>query len=132
MLAMEGRTDLQPVLKGGDYRTSSATLNGGRTLNGNPILATKASRMNQDSKAPIAKTTVAAAAADPAEDDAEHMHRHMWIVTGTAGSGKTTVAEYLAGELQVPYIEGDDVSLPLPARDSEHGPPPSSLTSSVH
>ena len=36
--------------------------------------------------------------------------RHMWIITGPAGCGKTTVAQYLAKELSIPYIEGDDVS----------------------
>jgi len=34
--------------------------------------------------------------------------QHIWIVTGPAGCGKTTVAQYLAAELSVPYIEGDD------------------------
>lgn len=36
--------------------------------------------------------------------------RHMWIITGPAGCGKTTVAQFLAKELSIPYIEGDDVS----------------------
>ena len=36
--------------------------------------------------------------------------KHMWIVTGPAGCGKSTVAGYLSKELQLPYIEGDDVS----------------------
>ncbi|KAL9609104.1 MAG: hypothetical protein Q9167_006100 [Letrouitia subvulpina] len=35
-------------------------------------------------------------------------HRHMWIITGPAGCGKSTVAQYLAKELSLPYIEGDD------------------------
>lgn len=34
---------------------------------------------------------------------------HIWIITGPAGCGKTTVAQYLAKELQLPYVEGDDV-----------------------
>lgn len=37
-------------------------------------------------------------------------HRHMWIITGPAGCGKSTIAQYLAKELSIPYIEGDDVS----------------------
>ena len=37
-------------------------------------------------------------------------HRHMWIITGPAGCGKSTVAGYLAKELSIPYVEGDDVS----------------------
>ena len=36
-------------------------------------------------------------------------HRHIWIVTGPAGCGKSTVAAVLAKELGVNYIEGDDV-----------------------
>lgn len=36
--------------------------------------------------------------------------RHIWIVAGTAGCGKSTVGEYLAKEMILPYIEGDDVS----------------------
>ncbi|MCJ1365515.1 hypothetical protein MMC16_004638 [Acarospora aff. strigata] len=38
----------------------------------------------------------------------QHHHRHIWIITGPAGCGKTTVAQYLAKELSIPYIEGDD------------------------
>lgn len=34
----------------------------------------------------------------------------MWIITGPAGCGKSTVAQYLSKELSIPYIEGDDVS----------------------
>jgi hypothetical protein len=33
----------------------------------------------------------------------------IFVVGGTAGSGKTTVALYLSQELGVPYLEGDDV-----------------------
>ncbi|KAL2055995.1 hypothetical protein ABVK25_003637 [Lepraria finkii] len=39
---------------------------------------------------------------------ASHHHRHMWIITGPAGCGKSTVAQYLAKELAIPYVEGDD------------------------
>lgn len=42
-----------------------------------------------------------------------HHHRHMWIITGPAGCGKSTVAQYLAKELSIPYIEGDDVCYTL-------------------
>ncbi|KAI1312556.1 thermoresistant gluconokinase [Xylaria venustula] len=37
---------------------------------------------------------------------APHIH-HIWLVTGPAGSGKTTVAEYLSQALNLPYLEGD-------------------------
>lgn len=46
-------------------------------------------------------------------------HRHMWIITGPAGCGKTTVAQYLGQELSIPYIEGDDVST-MPIRPHLH------------
>ncbi|KAJ3579684.1 hypothetical protein NPX13_g887 [Xylaria arbuscula] len=32
---------------------------------------------------------------------------HIWIVTGPAGCGKTTVAEFLSTSLNLPYLEGD-------------------------
>ncbi|KAH0287957.1 shikimate kinase, partial [Aureobasidium sp. EXF-3399] len=34
-------------------------------------------------------------------------HRHIWIITGPAGCGKTSVAEYLAATFTMPYLEGD-------------------------
>ena len=43
------------------------------------------------------------------QQDHQH-HRHMWIITGPAGCGKSSVADFLAKELSIPYIEGDDVS----------------------
>ena len=36
-----------------------------------------------------------------------HQQHHLWLVTGPAGCGKTTVAEHLANALDIPYIEGD-------------------------
>ncbi|KAH8910858.1 carbohydrate kinase [Coniochaeta sp. PMI_546] len=33
---------------------------------------------------------------------------HIWLVTGPAGCGKSTVAKYLAKSLNLPYIEGDE------------------------
>ena len=45
-------------------------------------------------------------------------HRHMWIITGPAGCGKSSIAEYLAKELSIPYIEGDDVRTRSPALDA--------------
>jgi hypothetical protein len=37
--------------------------------------------------------------------------RHIWIITGPSGCGKSTIAQFIARELQLPYIEGDDVSI---------------------
>ncbi|KAI1382180.1 carbohydrate kinase [Hypoxylon crocopeplum] len=35
-------------------------------------------------------------------------HHHIWLVTGPAGCGKTTVAQHLSNSLNLPYIEGDE------------------------
>ncbi|CAJ2501790.1 Uu.00g046430.m01.CDS01 [Anthostomella pinea] len=35
-------------------------------------------------------------------------HHHIWLVTGPAGCGKTTVAKHLSTSLKLPYIEGDE------------------------
>jgi gluconokinase len=36
--------------------------------------------------------------------------QHIWVVTGPAGCGKSTVGNVLRTELGVPFLEGDDVS----------------------
>lgn len=36
-----------------------------------------------------------------------YKHHHIWLVTGPAGCGKTTVAEHLSKALNMPYLEGD-------------------------
>jgi ABC-type multidrug transport system fused ATPase/permease subunit len=41
-------------------------------------------------------------------------HKHIFIITGPAGCGKTTIAKHLADFYAFPYIEGDDVSLYQP------------------
>ncbi|TGJ86936.1 hypothetical protein E0Z10_g1822 [Xylaria hypoxylon] len=37
---------------------------------------------------------------------APHVH-HIWLVTGPAGCGKSTVAQHLSESLELPYLEGD-------------------------
>jgi gluconokinase len=34
-------------------------------------------------------------------------HHHIWLVTGPAGCGKTTVASHIAKSLDLPFVEGD-------------------------
>ncbi|KAI1466853.1 carbohydrate kinase [Daldinia caldariorum] len=34
--------------------------------------------------------------------------RHIWLVTGPAGCGKSTVAKHLSEAIDLPYIEGDE------------------------
>lgn len=41
--------------------------------------------------------------------DAAPKFHHIWLVTGPAGCGKSTVAEHLAETLGLPYLEGDEV-----------------------
>lgn len=49
-----------------------------------------------------------ASAAAPVNGQAQGQRQHhLWLVTGPAGCGKTTVAEHLANALDIPYIEGD-------------------------
>lgn len=43
--------------------------------------------------------------------------QHIWVVTGPAGCGKTTICEYLRHSLGVPFLEGDDVGWKLYMRD---------------
>ena len=44
----------------------------------------------------------------------ETKHHHIWLITGPAGCGKSTVAQYVAKTMNLPYIEGDEVRIPSP------------------
>jgi gluconokinase len=64
---------------------------------------------------PISTDNVSAAATVPSTATAavaatNGLTKHqIWLVTGPAGCGKSTVAAYLANSLQYSYIEGDNV-----------------------
>ncbi|KAF4333059.1 thermoresistant gluconokinase [Fusarium beomiforme] len=49
--------------------------------------------------------------------------QHIWLVTGPAGCGKTTVAGYLAQSLGMPYIEGDSFHPPTNIEKMRNGIP---------
>lgn len=50
-------------------------------------------------------------------------YHHIWLVTGPAGCGKSTVAEYLANTLGMPYIEGDSFHPPANVEKMRDGTP---------
>jgi len=35
-------------------------------------------------------------------------HHHIWLITGPAGCGKSTVAQYIAKAMSLPFMEGDE------------------------
>jgi hypothetical protein len=47
-------------------------------------------------------------------DGSPAKQQHIWLVTGPAGCGKSTVANHIANALQFPFIEGDEVRYPMP------------------
>lgn len=48
----------------------------------------------------------------PSSAPLQPAHKHIWLITGPAGCGKTSVAEFLRQSLSVPYLEGDTVRGP--------------------
>lgn len=52
-----------------------------------------------------------------------YKHHHIWLVTGPAGCGKTTVAEHLSKALDMPYIEGDSYHPPANIEKMANGVP---------
>ncbi|KAL1644792.1 hypothetical protein SLS58_004257 [Diplodia intermedia] len=58
--------------------------------------------------APPTSTTLAPVVPATSGVRAQPHHRHIWIITGPAGCGKSTVAKHVADQLQLPYIEGDE------------------------
>ncbi|KAK1822024.1 hypothetical protein LTR12_003548 [Friedmanniomyces endolithicus] len=49
--------------------------------------------------------------------------KHIWVITGPAGCGKTSVAEYLHQQLQIPYLEGDTFHTPENVQKMANGQP---------
>jgi len=38
----------------------------------------------------------------------QHQHHHLFIVTGPAGCGKSTVGQFIAKTMNLPFVEGDE------------------------
>jgi len=50
-------------------------------------------------------------------------HRHIWVITGPAGCGKTSVAEFLHETYSLPYLEGDTFHTPENVQKMADGQP---------
>ncbi|KAM0722867.1 hypothetical protein Q7P37_001065 [Cladosporium fusiforme] len=50
-------------------------------------------------------------------------HKHIWVITGPAGCGKTSVAEFLHQTYEMPYLEGDTYHTPTNIAKMARGEP---------
>jgi gluconokinase len=50
-------------------------------------------------------------------------HHHLFIVTGPAGCGKSTVGQFIAKTMSLPFVEGDEVRENKPLLYSSFLPP---------
>jgi len=48
----------------------------------------------------------------PKQEHPETQHQHIWLITGPAGCGKSTVGEHISKSLGLPYLEGDNFHSP--------------------
>lgn len=69
-----------------------------------PSMSTSRNSLGPKSSVPVASdNTIAKVNGHPSPK-----YHHIWLVTGPAGCGKTTVAKHISSRLNVPYVEGDD------------------------
>jgi len=72
-----------------------------------PTMAQAAST-NIPISAPSSSNTMSSGTLQPSnKPDTKH---HIWLITGPAGSGKSTVAQFIAKTMNLPFIEGDEVT----------------------
>lgn len=57
------------------------------------------------------KTNADAKATEKFKLDGVQKLQHIWVVTGPAGCGKSTVCADIQKELSIPFLEGDDVCI---------------------
>ena len=91
---------------------------------GNPTVVDMPNKTTPPTGASGIASTTADGSMSPQNAGTKKPH-HIWLVTGPAGVGKSTVAAYLSQALGFTYIEGDDVSLSY----SELGISPESFVS---
>ncbi|KAL4892158.1 P-loop containing nucleoside triphosphate hydrolase protein [Aspergillus ambiguus] len=84
-----------------------------------PPMTTNASMMNSAA----ATTTTPLNAATMYPDHPKESTQHIWVVTGPAGCGKSTVGRGLGNELHYPFLEGDDFHPPSNKQKMSNGVP---------
>lgn len=67
-----------------------------------PVALANTSSVSSNTNTPVSRQQMN----PPSASDTQHI----WVVTGPAGCGKSTVGRVIQQELQVPFLEGDDVS----------------------
>ncbi|KAI1383201.1 carbohydrate kinase [Hypoxylon trugodes] len=72
---------------------------------------------------PVTSNNTVAKASNQTHGLSAPRHRHIWLVTGPAGCGKSTVAKHLSTSLNLPYIEGDEFHPPANIEKMSNGIP---------
>lgn len=78
-----------------------------------PTSASATSKMTSNSSA---------IATDPTQQHPQET-KHIWVITGPAGCGKTSVAEHLHETYELPYLEGDSYHTPENVEKMRTGQP---------
>ncbi|EME50106.1 hypothetical protein DOTSEDRAFT_68843 [Dothistroma septosporum NZE10] len=71
----------------------------------------------------LTKMTTNSANASLASSTVPSRHKHIWVITGPAGCGKTSVAEFLSQTQNLPYLEGDTFHTPANVQKMAAGQP---------